>query len=141
MKTLKSNLSNNKELMKNINSLKYYSIDQFVNDANRYINAIKENRMLCIISSVSKSGMSRKLSFKSCEKNTPSERYSYTQYICLFKALGYKEYQNSGTFQINGCGMDMVFHTNYSIIHNLHKLELIDKKDCDTLCQCTPVCF
>ena len=41
-------------------------------------------------------------------------------------------------FTIGGCGMDMIFHTNYTIIHRLYKLGFMTKKECEKLCQMTP---
>lgn len=123
-----------KEFQKNAYYENYdNSIKHFVSDAKTYIKAIKENRMLCIIKSVSSSGMSRVISFHSFEKNY------YRQYFCFFKTLGYSEV-NEG-FRIHGCGMDMIFNTNYNIIHKLHRLRLISKKECDILCQKTPTKF
>ena len=37
----------------------YYSIDNFVSDAKRYILACKARRLICSINTVSPSGMSR----------------------------------------------------------------------------------
>lgn len=125
-----------KEIEKAIKSLEYYSVEQFESDANTYINAIASGRMMCSIHSVAKSGMSRVLSFHSCEQSHGTDKYYYRQYRSLFCALGYKE-ANEG-FRINGCGMDMVFHTNYNIIHDFKQLELITKEQCDHLCQQTP---
>jgi len=136
MKAIIKNIQANKELVKNINSLKYYGIEQFISDAKTYIKAIKERRMICIIKSVSNSGMSRNLKFLSCEGKKGN--FNHRQYICLFIALGYKEVKQTGTFKINGCGMDMVFNTNYCIIHDLKSLGLISDEECKHLAQQTP---
>lgn len=126
----------NKELVKNIENNKYYTIEHFISDAKTYINATKERRMICIIKSVSSSGMSRNLKFLSAEGT--KRDFNHRQYINLFIALGYKEVQNSGTFRINGCGMDMVFNTNYCIIHDLKNLGFITPEVCKVLAQITP---
>jgi len=128
-----------KELEKNISKLSCYDLDAFNKDAKTYIEAIRTGRMVCVIKSVSKSGMSRVLSFHSCEIEEP--RAWYRQYNCLFIALGYKENRNKEGFTISGCGMDMIFATNYNIIHRLTSLGLLDKGDCDTLAQMTPTNF
>jgi hypothetical protein len=114
---------------------KYYSNEAFLKDAQDYINAIKERRMLCTIHSVSKSGMSRCLSFKSPQKT--EDGYYYRNYYGFFEALGFSPAKEG--FRISGCGMDMVFHTNYTIIHRLQRLGLITKEDCEKLTQETPV--
>lgn len=136
MKTLKlvSAIESNKDLLKNMPN--HFTTQEFISCANTYIKAIKSGRMMCSIKSVSTSGMSRVLSFHSFE-GTISKGY-YRQYYSLFKTLGYKEDNNRNGFRVNGCGMDMVFHTNYTIIHKLFKLGFINKKQCDSLCQKTP---
>jgi len=110
---------------------------QFIDSAKRYIKAIKENRMICLIDTVSASGMSRTMKFISCEKS--NKTFYYSNYYKMFKQLGYKPVnKNSNYFKIHGCGMDMVFATNYNIIHDFYRLGLITKKECDKLCQMTP---
>lgn len=116
-------------------------IKNFISDAKEYIQAIQERRMFCIIHSVSKSGMSRTISFHSCEKSGNKKQYCYRQYYCFFKALGYTAAKDSYFFRIHGCGMDMIFHTNYSIIHYLESLGFINKKQCEKLAQMTPTCY
>jgi len=137
MKTVIKKIEANKELMKNINSLNHYNIENFIRDAKDYINAIKTGRMLSIIEHVSSSGMSRIIKFHSFQGG--KGRGYYRQYSCLFIALGYKQAKGYEGFRINGCGMDMVFHTNYSIIHNLKRLGLINNEQCSHLAQQTPV--
>ena len=128
------------EVEKNIaKKLKYYSYEQFEKDAVKYIEAIQEGRMLCIIHSVAKSGMSRVMSFHSCEQSEYNPYfYNYRQYNCLFIALGHTESKCRNGFRIGGCGMDMNFATNYNIIHNLHRLGFITREVCNVLAQKTP---
>jgi hypothetical protein len=132
------NLAENKELLKAIEKTgnEYYNVEDFVSDAKTYIKAIKQSRMVCTIESVSSSGMSRVLKFNSCEGK--AGKFNYRSYSLLFKTLGYKQARNSWGFTVSGCGMDMVFHTNYTIIHQLHKYGLLNKKDCEVLAQMTP---
>jgi len=116
--------------------------DEFLSTAQNYINAIREGRMLCIIPKVSSSGMSRQIKFHSFEINTkPLNRESvgyYCQYWSFFKMLGYSEARNGDAFTIGGCGMDMIFHTNYTIIHKLTRLGMLTEDECKTLAQMTP---
>jgi hypothetical protein len=126
-----------KEIEKAINAQRYYSVEDFEKDCLTYINAIESGRMMCSIHSVAKSGMSRVLSFHSCEHYTDQNRYSFRQYYSLFSSLGYTESGNG--FRVSGCGMDMIFHTNYSIMHTLCMLEIITKEECEHLCQQTPI--
>lgn len=140
MKAVLKNIEANKEIQKNLKKLNYYDADQFIKDCKTYIKAIKERRMLCIIKSVSNTGMSRVIKFSSPQKSTDGKFY-YRNYNCLFITLGYSEAKNQDGFRINGCGMDMIFHTNYCIIHNIHRLGLISKEECAHLAQETPVCL
>jgi hypothetical protein len=126
------------ELLKNILGLKYYDLEQFEKDVNSYVAAIRQRRMLCRIHSVSASGMSRTISFHSCEIGKDGNGW-YRQYWSFFKAMGFTALRDKDYFRINGCGMDMVFDTNYRIIHNLGRLGYLDKKDVDDLAQMTPV--
>lgn len=136
MKNIIENINKDKEIVKNLKKLNYYDIKNFVDDAKTYIKAIKERRMLCVIKSVSSSGMSRNIKFNSCEKAKTG--YWYRQYSCLFITLGYTEVKGTDSFRIGGCGMDMIFHTNYSIIHKLKNLGFITKEECEKLAQETP---
>lgn len=138
--TTQTGLTLTKEIKKGISKLSYYSEDRFIKDAECYISAIKQGRMFCVIHSVSSSGMSRNLSFFSTEKSEGSEKFYHRNYNQLFLTLGYTYAKNKG-FKIGGCGMDMIFHTNYSIIHDLKNIGLITKEDCEKLAQMTPDYF
>jgi hypothetical protein len=129
------------EIVKNIKKNKYYTEENFLNDANAYIDAIKENRMINVIGNVSASGMSRTIKFTSCEigKHNGETKCYQRQYTCLFRSLGYNETKNNwGYFRISGCGMDMVFHTNYCIMHDFERIGLISQEQCEKLAQMTP---
>lgn len=130
------------EIIKNIDKSKYYSKEAFLTDATAYINAIRENRMINVIGNVSASGMSRTLKFTSCEHHSKlngENTYYQRNYNGLFCALGYREAKNSwGYFRVTGCGMDMIFNTNYNIIHDLKRIGLISEEECRTLAQLTP---
>lgn len=126
-------------MMKVINNGSYYSVESFIDSAERYIKAIQETRVICSIGSVSSSGMSRTIKFLAPEKRTHNKTYGYLNFFSMFKILGFTEARSkNGYFSIGGCGMDMIFHTNYTIIHKLHRLGFIDKKTCDSLAQNTP---
>ncbi len=126
-------------LKKNIEKNQYYDIDSFLSDGQRYIKAIKEGRIICCIGSVSKSGMNRTIKFVECSRNTRTGNYNFMNFYSLFDSLGYAHARNDRDyFSINGCGMDMIFHANYSNIYYLHDLGFINKKQCEHLCQQTP---
>jgi len=138
---LTKSILNNKSLLKNINSHVYggteaEKINYFIDNAKRYIKAIKEERMICKIVSVSQSGMSRRIYFNEfCFDNKQKRGFIY-QFHVFFQTLGYKS--NDNGFLINGCGVDMIFHTNYTIIHELYNLGFITKDECKVLAQKTP---
>ena len=132
---IKKRIEENKELMTKLNSIAYFDIDTFIEHSQIYIKAIKDKRMFCVIDSVSSSGMSRNIHFHSWEK------CYYRNYWSLFKTLGFTEIKNSGAFRISGCGMDMIFHTNYTNMHNFQKMGFISKGECETLAQLTPQVF
>ena len=128
------------EVLKNYNKKNTYEIDMetFLGHANRYIEAIKENRMICSIGSVSRSGMSRTIKFLEMKKNDTSNQHSLKNFYQFFDALGYSKIKNSDYFRIGGCGMDMIFNTNYTIMHDLKRLGLVSDEECSTLAQKTP---
>jgi hypothetical protein len=149
MKNLKkviSNINANKNLLKSINQSFYGNdlnekIQMFIDNANRYIKATKESRMFCVIHHISKSGMSRDLSFFEHTFDAKHKQGNINTFHVLFLALGYKEASGGfgQGFKINGCGMDMVFHTNYTIIHQLNNLGF--NMNCAVLSQNTPSKF
>ena len=113
----------------------YYDTDMFISDAKSYISAIKQGRMLVNVVHVSLSGMSRRMIFQACIKGKGS--YRYRQYSSFFEMLG-KRVNKDHEIVVNGCGMDMIFHTNYTIIHQLKRLGFLSKKECSKLSQMTP---
>ena len=131
------------KLLEKMNKGRHYSYDveNLINDGKDFIEATRRGTLMCVIKSVSASGMSRVMNFNSCEKNKSKKAYWYRQYWGLFEALGYTESRNGNGFTIDGCGMNMVFDTHYTIIHTLHRLGFIDRKECDKLAQQTPTTF
>lgn len=135
-----ANLLKDSDFKKGIKRMSHYDELQFIKDAKVYIKAIKERRMINSIGSVSSSGMSRTIKFLSCEKSKhqPNDFY-YRNYHALFLCLGYSEARGDRDyFSISGGGMDMIFHSNYSNIHQFARLGLITKTECKKLCQMTP---
>ena len=135
-----NNVKSNKELQRNLKKLYSFDSEDFIRNSERYIKACEENRMFCVIHSVSKSGMSRKLSFYESTFSKEGKGV-FLNFTALFIALGYSDRNRDGKFTINGCGIDMVFHTNYSIIHSLYNLGMITNEECYTLSQNTPTIF
>jgi len=136
MKKIEKLTNNIQKLEKNFPN--YYEIDLFIRDAKAYIQAIKQGRMICNVASVSKSGMTRKMVFNSCDKGNKHRPFFYRQYSSFFQALGTFNVNRDHQIVVGGCGMDMIFHVNYTTIHQLHKLGFISRKECDKLAQQTP---
>lgn len=112
--------------------------DEFKDNAKRYIKAIADRRMVCSIDSVSRSGMSRTIKFVEVSKRGGSYGHSMLNFWALFKVLGFTQAKDSDYFRIGGCGMDMIFHTNYTIIGQLERLGLVRKDRAAKLRQMTP---
>jgi hypothetical protein len=142
MKTLKQKQSEFiNDLVKAYNKKESYPVanDDMEYHIKRYIKASKEGRIICKIESVSSSGMSRVLKFLEMAKNSTSNEFSLMQFWTLFRAMGETPAgkYNDG-FRVNGCGMDMVFHTHYCMINAFYRAGFIDAKTCDKLAQKTP---
>ena len=130
-----------KEYTNQINKHICYSIESFYQDCYRYKKACKEGTIICNIASVSKSGMSRTIKFLNCEKNKSYKKeivFNYCSFYSFFCVLGFQQIKRSNYFKINGCGMDMIFDTNYRIIKSLQKLGICTKEESEILCQKTP---
>ena len=105
-----------------------------------FVTATAEGRLFCVISSVSKSGMSRNMAFFETAR-VGRGKYRQFNFWALFSALGYSAVSNSDYFRIGGCGMNMVFATHYNVIHSAHAFGLITKEQCGKLSQMTPSYF
>ena len=123
-----------KEMIKNISKNEYYSQEDFIKDCKCYIKALKSGRLQYTVTNVSKSGMSRDIFIQSYE-GTMTKGHFRT-YFGMLKVFGYKEASKySSDIRVGGCGMNMLFATNYNICHDLKRIGLITKKECELLCQ------
>lgn len=117
-------------------------VEGFKYNVKRYIKAIKENRMMCSIDKVAPSGMSRTLKFvemvKGGYKQHGTTQHNVYNFYVLFDMLQHEKVRDSDYFRIHGCGMDMVFNTNYNIIREFYHLGFITLKTCKVLEQKTP---
>ena len=126
------NLTN--EMIKRIENNEYYSKENFVSDCKTYIKALKSGRLQYRAISVSSSGMSRDILISSFE-GSMTKGY-YRNYTNMLKVLGFNfASKYSSEIRVKGCGMNMLFATNYNIIHTFKDINLISKKQCEILSQ------
>lgn len=125
-----------KEITKNIGKLNHYTEEQFTRDCNEWIEGIRMNRTICIVESVSASGMTRHFKYITYVPN--EERSYFRSWYCFLSALGYSFKKDTHAIKVGGCGMDMNFATTYNIAHSLCRIGIITKDECDKLAQLTP---
>ena len=131
-KMQKINLTN--DMAKRIESNEYYSKEDFIKDCQTYIKALKSGRLQYRVTSVSKSGMSRDILISSFE-GSMAKGY-YRNYVSMLEMLGFNfASKYASEIKVKGCGMNMLFATNYNIIHTFKNIGLISKKQCETLAQ------
>lgn len=122
------------EMIKQINKNEHYTEENFIEDCKTYIKAVKSGRLRYRVSHVSKSGMSRDIVIESYE-GTMSKGY-YRTYTNMLEVLGYRLTSPYGSdIKVSGAGMDMLFDTNYNIIHTFKSMGLITAKTCVVLAQ------
>jgi len=109
----------------------YYTSDRFVFDAKEWIKCIGNGTTMCIVVSVSRSGMSRRLKYVSFVGG------HYRVWSRFFSALGYKPDGNNA-ITVSGCGMDLNFNHCYNVAHKLHSLGLLSKLRLSGVSQSTP---
>lgn len=80
-------------------------------NAERFIKALKEKRIIACVKHVSSSGMSRDIAFREVVKTKYG--YSMLQFDWFFEQLGWPRSKNYDAIRVGGCGMDM--HSTFSI--------------------------
>ena len=130
---MKITLSN--EIVKAISKETYYTQEQFIQDVKTYIKAVQSGRIHYSVTHVSTSGMNRNISIMSYE-GSMSKGY-YRNYFGMLRVMGYKFADKHSLYiKVAGCGMNMLFATNYNLMHSFYRMGFINKKACDTLAQC-----
>lgn len=123
-----------KEMIKRLSKEEYYTQEDFTKDIQTYIKALKEGRLQYLVMNVSSSGMNRNISVQSCEQNKNNNNFYYRQYLKMFEILGYKLDKNFN-IKVSGCGMNMLFATNYNLIRTFKNMNIITAEDCEMLAQ------
>jgi hypothetical protein len=112
MKTTKHIKKLAQEITKN-EELQYieHSKEYILKELTKIKNALLKGRFYAGVVSVSRSGMSRKIKLAYIYKN----KLITIRDPKLLKLAGVSPKGN-----ISGCGMDMLFHAQYTLFHNLH---------------------
>ena len=121
-----------KTVIKRIEANKYYNQEDFVKDCKTYIKAVQANRALFRVTHVSTSGMSRNISITSFEGKM-SKGY-FRQYASMLEVMGFN-LTNRFEVKASGCGMDMVWNTNYNIVNMIKSYGIITKKTSEKVSQ------
>lgn len=120
------------DIKKKIAKTDYYDVDNFILDAKEYIKAIESGRCRYEVVSVSKSGMRRTINI-SAFVGKYSNGYFRT-FRMMLKHMGYS-FDKYDDLIVTGCGMNMLFATNYNIVHELYRMGFMKKEKCDKLAQ------
>ncbi len=75
--------------------------------------------------------MSRDIKITSCEKG--EKNYYYREYSRMLEILGFSFNKRTWDLKVSGCGMNMLFATNYNIMRYLLNLKFINRKECAIL--------
>ena len=112
MNTTKHIKKLSEELTKNEESqYRETSKDYILQELTKIKNALLKGRFYAGVVSVSRSGMSRKIKLAYVYKN----ELRTIRDPQILKLAGVSPKGN-----ISGCGMDMLFHAQYTLFHNLH---------------------
>lgn len=113
----------------------YLQSEEGKRNAERFIKALKEGRLVCSVKSVSSSGMSRVISFCEVAKigYPKKDRYALYQFNWFFKNLGWTYVNSRDAIRVGGCGMDMIFHVLYSVCGTLEYYGFKMPKDWSSL--------
>ena len=88
-----------------------WQVNYFTDELTRIKNALLNGKFYCGVMSVSRSGMSRKIKIGYLYKG----QLNIIHNPQILKLAGINKKGN-----ISGCGMDMLFHSQYTLFQNLH---------------------
>ena len=82
-------------------------------EANRFIQALEGHRIFAIVRHVSSSGMTRYIDFREVATDA-SGRINFYNFTYFLESIRFKYSDKYYGHKVEGCGMDMIFHTlNY----------------------------
>ena len=128
------NITLSKDIEKRLSKEEYYTKEMLLDDIQDYIKALKEGRLQYLVMSVSQSGMNRNILIQSCEQNKSNNNFYFRQYSRMFEMLNYKLDKNYN-IRVSGCGMNMLFATNYYLIHTFKSMNIISDAEAEILAQ------
>ena len=114
------------------NANNYLNSENGKANAMRFISALTERRLLCVVKKVSSSGTSRQIFFgEMCFNNGFAHLCQFNYFL---GCLGFRYKNDSGLVSVSGCGMDMIFHTLYNACGILADAGFTLPADWDRLC-------
>ena len=113
-----------KEVLKNLAKNEYYTKDNFCEDIESFIAAIRDGRLITEVISVSRSGMSRNIMVKAFEGDYKNGYYR--NFIGMFRTLGEKV-TDKGYIKVSGCGMNMVFSLKNQTLLSFENMGFLQK--------------
>ena len=128
------NITLSKETEKRLSKEEYYTKEMLLNDIQDYIKALKEGRLQYLVMNVSSNGMNRNILIQSCEQNKTNNNFYFRQFTRMFEMLGYK-LNKDYYLKVSGCGMNMLFATNYYLIQTFKNMNIITELECEILAQ------
>ena len=128
------NITLSKDIEKRLSKEEYYTKEMLLEDIQDYIKALKEGRLQYLVRNVSQSGMNRNILIQSCEQNKNNNNFYFRQYSRMFEMLNYK-LNKDYNIRVSGCGMNMLFATNYNLIHTFKNMNIISESEAEILAQ------
>ena len=128
------NITLSKETEKRLSKEEYYTKEMLLDDIQDYIKALKEGRLQYIVMNVSSNGMNRTIFIQSCEQSKTNNSFYFRQYSRMFEMLNYK-LDKDYNIRVSGCGMNMLFATNYYLIQTFKSMNIISAAEADILAQ------
>ena len=128
------NITLPKETEKRLSKEEYYTKEMLLDDIQDYIKALKEGRLQYLVMNVSSNGMNRNILIQSCEQNKTNNNFYFRQYSRMFEMLNYK-LDKDYNIRVSGCGMNMLFATNYYLIQTFKSMNIISDSEADILAQ------
>lgn len=107
--------------MKKDRVAEYLQSEDGKRNAERFLKAVREHRLLCTVKRVSSSGMSRIISVHEVVWDEGLKRMQLYQFNWFLCQMGwtYSDKDKDNAIRVVGCGMDMVFHLLSTTVENL----------------------